>query len=184
MSAETKPVLVVLHQENSTPGRVGHYFQSRGVAMDIRRPRYGDPLPDTLADHVGAVIFGGPMSANDPDAFVRSRDRLDQGAAARGEAVPRHLPRRADAGAPARRDGRLPSQGNGRGRLLSDPRHPGGERRGRDVASASSTNGTAKVSTCRPAPSSWPRAISSRSRHSATGRRPTASNSMPRSRTR
>jgi GMP synthase (glutamine-hydrolysing) len=72
VSAEPKPVLVVLHQENSTPGRVGHYFQSHGVAMDIRRPRYGDPLPDTLADHVGAVIFGGPMSANDPDAFVRA----------------------------------------------------------------------------------------------------------------
>ena len=48
--SETKPVLVVLHQENSTPGRIGHYFQSRGVAMDVRRPRYGDPLPDTLAD--------------------------------------------------------------------------------------------------------------------------------------
>jgi GMP synthase (glutamine-hydrolysing) len=72
VSAETKPVLVVLHQENSTPGRVGHYFQSRGIAMDIRRPRYGDPLPDTLAGHVGAVIFGGPMSANDADDFVRS----------------------------------------------------------------------------------------------------------------
>ena len=72
MSAETKRVLVILHQENSTPGRIGHYLQSRGIAMDIRRPRYGDPLPDTLAGHVGAVIFGGPMSANDPDAFVRS----------------------------------------------------------------------------------------------------------------
>jgi GMP synthase (glutamine-hydrolysing) len=72
VSAETKRVLVILHQENSTPGRIGHYLQSRGIAMDIRRPRYGDPLPDTLAGHVGAVIFGGPMSANDPDAFVRS----------------------------------------------------------------------------------------------------------------
>jgi GMP synthase (glutamine-hydrolysing) len=72
VSAEPKPVLVVLHQENSTPGRIGHYFQSRGIAVDIRRPRYGDALPDTLADHAGAVIFGGPMSANDPDAFVRT----------------------------------------------------------------------------------------------------------------
>jgi GMP synthase (glutamine-hydrolysing) len=71
-AAETKPVLIVLHQENSTPGRIAHYFQSRGIAMDIRRPRYGDPLPDTLAGHGGAVIFGGPMSANDPDAFVRT----------------------------------------------------------------------------------------------------------------
>ncbi len=39
--------------------------------MDIRRPRYGDRLPETLAKHAGAVIFGGPMSANDPDGFIR-----------------------------------------------------------------------------------------------------------------
>ena len=71
-AAESKPVLIILHQENSTPGRVGHYFHSRGIAMDIRRPRDGDTLPETLAGHVGAVIFGGPMSANDPAGFVRA----------------------------------------------------------------------------------------------------------------
>jgi GMP synthase (glutamine-hydrolysing) len=66
------PVLIVLHQEQSTPGRVGHYLMARGIPLDIRRPRYGDPLPDTLAAHSGAVIFGGPMSANDPDTYVRA----------------------------------------------------------------------------------------------------------------
>ncbi|MFN3687912.1 glutamine amidotransferase [Salinarimonas sp.] len=67
-----KPVLIVLHQETSTPGRVGHLIAARGHPLDIRRPRYGDPLPDTLAHHAGAVIFGGPMSANDPDDFVKA----------------------------------------------------------------------------------------------------------------
>jgi GMP synthase (glutamine-hydrolysing) len=67
----TRPVLIVLHQEQSTPGRVGHHLQARGIPMDIRRPRFGDPLPDTLALHSGAIIFGGPMSVNDPDDFVR-----------------------------------------------------------------------------------------------------------------
>jgi GMP synthase (glutamine-hydrolysing) len=66
------PVLIVLHQTHSTPGRIGHYLQARGIPLDIRRPRYGDPLPDTLANHSGAVIFGGPMSANDPDDFIRT----------------------------------------------------------------------------------------------------------------
>jgi GMP synthase (glutamine-hydrolysing) len=70
--AAQKPVLIVLHQETSTPGRVGHYLQARGIPMDIRRPRLGDPLPQTLAGHSGAVIFGGPMSANDPDDFIRT----------------------------------------------------------------------------------------------------------------
>lgn len=66
------PVLLVLHQEHSTPGRLGRLFQERGHPLDLRRPRFGDPLPETLAEHAGAVIFGGPMSANDPDAFVRA----------------------------------------------------------------------------------------------------------------
>ncbi len=66
-----KPVLIVLHQEHSTPGRVGRLLQARGHALDIRKPRYGDPLPETMRDHAGAVIFGGPMSANDPEDFVK-----------------------------------------------------------------------------------------------------------------
>ena len=66
-----RPVLLVLHQELSTAGRVGHYLAARGLPLDIRRPRFGDPLPDTLAEHAGAVVFGGPQSANDADDFVR-----------------------------------------------------------------------------------------------------------------
>jgi GMP synthase (glutamine-hydrolysing) len=64
------PVLVILHQENSTPGRVGNVLRALGHRLDIRRPRFGDQLPETLDDHAGAVIFGGPMSANDPDDYV------------------------------------------------------------------------------------------------------------------
>ena len=65
------PVLIVLHQENSTPGRVGQALRERGYALDIRKPRFGDPLPETMADHAGAIVFGGPMSANDAEDFVR-----------------------------------------------------------------------------------------------------------------
>jgi GMP synthase (glutamine-hydrolysing) len=65
------PVLVVLHQETSTPGRIGNALGALGYKLDIRRPRFGDPLPETLDGHAGAVVFGGPMSANDPDDFVR-----------------------------------------------------------------------------------------------------------------
>ncbi|MEO0619682.1 MAG: hypothetical protein AAFZ01_10445, partial [Pseudomonadota bacterium] len=65
------PALIILHQEKSTPGRIGHWLRTNGFPLDIRRPRFGDPLPTTLADHSCAVIFGGPMSANDPDDFIR-----------------------------------------------------------------------------------------------------------------
>lgn len=65
-------VLIILHQEHSSPGRVGQALQAAGFALDIRRPRFGDPLPTTMDDHAGAVIFGGPMSANDPDDFIKA----------------------------------------------------------------------------------------------------------------
>jgi GMP synthase (glutamine-hydrolysing) len=66
-----KPVLIILHQEHSTPGRVGRLLIERGFPLDIRRPRFGDPLPETLVEHSGVAIFGGPMSANDEDEYVR-----------------------------------------------------------------------------------------------------------------
>jgi len=68
---ERPTVLVVLHQESSTPGRVGHLLIEAGFDLDVRRPPLGDPLPETLERHVGAVMFGGPMSANDGEEFVR-----------------------------------------------------------------------------------------------------------------
>ena len=64
-------VLVILHQERSTPGRVGRLLAARGYQLDVRRPCLGDSLPATLCDHAGVVICGGPMSANDEHDFIR-----------------------------------------------------------------------------------------------------------------
>jgi GMP synthase (glutamine-hydrolysing) len=64
-------ILIILHQEHSSPGRVGQALVARGFELDERRPRFDDPLPETMDDHAGAVIFGGPMSANDPEEYVR-----------------------------------------------------------------------------------------------------------------
>lgn len=73
MRSEMAPsVLIVLHQEHSSPGRVGHRLAARGFRLDIRRPCLGDTLPDTLDQHAGAVIFGGPQSANDQHDYVRA----------------------------------------------------------------------------------------------------------------
>lgn len=68
----TERILIILHQEHSNPGRVGQALVARGYELDIRRHALGDPLPTTLDEHVGAVIFGGPMSANDDLPFIRS----------------------------------------------------------------------------------------------------------------
>ena len=42
-AATLLPVLIVLHQETSTPGRVGNALRGLGHPLDIRRPRFGDP---------------------------------------------------------------------------------------------------------------------------------------------
>jgi GMP synthase (glutamine-hydrolysing) len=68
---DKRPILIVLHQEASTPGRVGRLLVDRGHPLDIRRPRYGERLPESLVLHAGAMIFGGPMSANDGDDWLR-----------------------------------------------------------------------------------------------------------------
>ena len=67
-----KPVLLILHQEHSSPGRVGQALSKLGFPLDVRRPRFGDSLPETMDDHAAAVIFGGPPSANDPDEYIKT----------------------------------------------------------------------------------------------------------------
>ncbi len=69
--AERRPILIVVHQRRSNPGHIGHWLLAHGYALDIRRPFDGDPLPATLKQHAAALMFGGPMSANDPDDFIR-----------------------------------------------------------------------------------------------------------------
>lgn len=100
LAASLLPVLIILHQETSTPGRVGNALRALGYRLDIRRPRFGDPLPETLDHHAGAVIFGGPMSANDPDEYVRREIdwievALDQNRSSRHDRIVMSRPDRA-----------------------------------------------------------------------------------------
>jgi len=70
-------ILVIVHQETSNPGLVGDKLRSRGYNLDIRCPALGDALPKTMAHHAGAIVFGGPMSANDDDTLPFLRTELD-----------------------------------------------------------------------------------------------------------
>jgi GMP synthase (glutamine-hydrolysing) len=71
-AADRKPVVVVLHQLHSNAGHIGQWLTAHGHTLDVRRPRFGDALPETLEHHAGAIIFGGPMSANDAEDFVKT----------------------------------------------------------------------------------------------------------------
>ena len=48
---DKRPILIILHQERSSPGRVGQLLVEKGYDLDIRRPVLGDRLPST---HRGA----------------------------------------------------------------------------------------------------------------------------------
>lgn len=61
----TQTILIIVHQEHSTPGKVGECLERRGYELERRCPNLGDPLPGDLSGYDAAVIFGGPMSAND-----------------------------------------------------------------------------------------------------------------------
>jgi len=63
--APQKPLLLIVHQKTSDPGRIGRWLVAHGFALDIRCPALGDDLPADLSQHGGAVVFGGPVSAND-----------------------------------------------------------------------------------------------------------------------
>jgi GMP synthase (glutamine-hydrolysing) len=62
---------MILHQRDSTPGRLGRLLRAQGFRLDCRRPNFGDPLPKTLNGYAGVIIFGGSMSVNDKDARLR-----------------------------------------------------------------------------------------------------------------
>ncbi len=69
----TRQVLLIVHQHSSDPGRVARQLRALGYGLDVRRPSLGDTLPATLDDHAGAIVFGGPMSANDDHLdFIRA----------------------------------------------------------------------------------------------------------------
>ena len=65
-----KKALLILHQKRSIPGDIGKKLQNRGYILDICKPPLGDILPIELKSYSIVVIFGGPMSANDKDAFI------------------------------------------------------------------------------------------------------------------
>ena len=71
VSATGGKVLVIVHQRRSNPGYVGRWLKGHGYSLDMRRPRFGDPLPERLEDYSGVVVFGGPMSANDTFDYLR-----------------------------------------------------------------------------------------------------------------
>lgn len=70
-------ILIVVHQLHSTPGEVGRILSEWGYDLDVRCLAEGDRLPKTMDQHEGAIVLGGPMSANDDDTLPFIKSELD-----------------------------------------------------------------------------------------------------------
>ncbi|NJO42395.1 MAG: glutamine amidotransferase [Cyanobacteria bacterium CRU_2_1] len=70
-------ILIVVHQTTSNPGLVGQILEEAGYTLEICCPAIGHALPDRLDGHAGAIVFGGPMSANDDTSLPFIRAELD-----------------------------------------------------------------------------------------------------------
>lgn len=68
---------MITHQATSEAGLVGQLLQAEGCLLDICCPAIGAELPNTLEEHAGVVVFGGPMSANDDTALPYIREELN-----------------------------------------------------------------------------------------------------------
>lgn len=65
----SRPVLVVQHEEQCPPGRVGAWLTEQGLTLDVRHPYAGHRLPGDLVGHSGLVVLGGHMSALDDATY-------------------------------------------------------------------------------------------------------------------
>ena len=66
-----KTALFILHQKTSEAGDIANKLKIRGFNFEIRRPSLGDSLPTNLNNYSAIVVFGGPMSVNDNDEFMK-----------------------------------------------------------------------------------------------------------------
>ena len=74
-----KTALFILHQKTSEAGDIANKLKIRGFDFEIIRPSLGESLPTNLNNYSAIVVFGGPMSANDNDEFMKKEiDWIEQ----------------------------------------------------------------------------------------------------------
>ena len=64
-------IAVVIHKETTSPGLVGEKLTAMGYSLDIRAPVLGEPLPADLENYAGVIMFGGHMSVNDDEPYLK-----------------------------------------------------------------------------------------------------------------
>jgi len=70
-------LLLVMQAPDASPPPRRRLLRQRGHQLEYCYPQAGQPLPAGLDGYAGAVVFGGPMSANDDGALPGIRAQLD-----------------------------------------------------------------------------------------------------------
>ena len=70
-ASHSRRIITLIHKETTVPGLVGEKLVDMGYELDIRAPIFGDELPLDVADYSGVLVFGGPMSANDDEPYLK-----------------------------------------------------------------------------------------------------------------
>jgi GMP synthase (glutamine-hydrolysing) len=77
MTREPPRLLLVMQARDASAGRCGRKLRERGYRLEFCYPLSGEPLPAGMDGYAGAVVFGGPMSANDDGRLPGIRVQLD-----------------------------------------------------------------------------------------------------------
>jgi len=77
MTPEPPRLLLVMQTPDASAGRCGRKLRERGCPLEFCYPLSGELLPTDMNGYAGAVVFGGPMSANDDGKLPGIRAQLD-----------------------------------------------------------------------------------------------------------
>ncbi len=77
MKSESPRLLVVMQTPDGSAGRCGRKLREWGYQLEFRYPLAGEPLPAGMDGYAGALVFGGPMSANDDGKLPGIRAQLN-----------------------------------------------------------------------------------------------------------
>jgi GMP synthase (glutamine-hydrolysing) len=77
MTPQPPRLLLVMQTPDASAGRCGRKLREQGCQLEFCYPLSGEPLPADMDGYAGAVVFGGPMSANDDGKLPGIRAQLD-----------------------------------------------------------------------------------------------------------
>jgi GMP synthase-like glutamine amidotransferase len=85
-----KPIRIFRHVNSEGPGYLSDFLSKHGIRFHLVRCDLGEAIPQGLNDVAGLVFMGGPMSVNDPYAWINEELRLIRRAAALGMPILGH----------------------------------------------------------------------------------------------